>query len=71
MKNKQERTLLAAKLARQLKRFSNLHHTSLTNLSIDNFHCFPRKVPRGERVGNKCNRVKGHGKLYADDVIKK
>ena len=22
-------------------------------------------------VGNKCNRVKGHGKRYANDVIKK
>ena len=24
-----------------------------------------------KQVGNKCNRVKGHGKLYANDVIKK
>ena len=22
-------------------------------------------------VGNKCNRVKGHGMIYANDVIKK
>ena len=24
-----------------------------------------------KQVANKCNRVKGHGKLYANDVIKK
>ena len=23
------------------------------------------------RVGNKCNRVKGHGIIYPNDVIKK
>ena len=27
------------------------------------------RVP--SRVGNKCNRVKGQGKIYENDVIKK
>ena len=27
-------------------------------------------LPMGWRVGNKCDRVKGHGKIYENDVIK-
>ena len=32
---------------------------------------FCKMVTHTFRVDNKCNRVKGHGKIYANDVIKK
>ena len=36
-----------------------------------NEHVLEAVVRSDETVGNKCNRVKGHGKVYANDVIKK
>ena len=34
-------------------------------------HSLEAVVQSDETVGNKCNGVKGHGKIYANDVIKK
>ena len=36
-----------------------------------NEHLLEAVVQSNERVGNKCNRVKGHRKIYAYDIIRK
>ena len=34
-------------------------------------HLLEAVAQSDETVGNKCNRIKGHGKIYANDIIKK
>ena len=72
--NSPKRLKMYIKTAMRLKEFEDLPRAQQRSLvSILLLPLFIRRYQGTNQsvVGNKCSRVKGHGKRYANDVIKK
>ena len=54
-------------MSRQAVSIGKINYSILNSFVL--FHVTIKQLCVHKRVGNKCNRVKEHQKIYADDVI--